>query len=164
MPYDDPSRSWCTRRVSITEMHCDHPHHINCLKVMGQKTPLTSNDLEWPEAEVMGFKVHMGNLKWTTTRRSLDNRNAVIHTFGMNGILNVLPLHYNSGVTKFTRPYVTEIEILRDTFCRYWCLYQVLELPCWSLKNGSDGAATCAFGSGVTDLMTCTKMIWGRKL
>ena len=45
--------------------------------------------------------------------------------------LNIFPLPYNDFISEMTWPQVTEIEIPRYTFCRNWCLHQLLKVSYW---------------------------------
>ena len=64
--------------------------------------------------------------------------------------LNIFLLPYNGLVRKLTWPQVTDIQILRYTFCRYWCPNQNLKFSCWSLKNCSLSTITNICGIWVT--------------
>ena len=57
--------------------------------------------------------------------------------------LNIFLLPSNCLVRKMTWPQVTEIKILKYTFCRHRCPHQLMKVSCWSLKPHSAGGISC---------------------
>ena len=57
----------------------------------------------------------------------------------------IFPLPYNGHITNLAWLQVTEIEILRCTFCRCCCSYQLLKVSYWSLKICSHGQSQMFF-------------------
>ena len=77
--------------------------------------------------------------------------------------MNISPLPYNGEATELTWPQVTEIEITRYTFCRYWCLYQIPKVWYWYLKNCSHSQILNIFWGRFTwpDLVTWPEKTFG---
>ena len=60
--------------------------YLYSIKSKRQKTNVTSYDLEWPEGEVIGSKLHMGHREGPNVWISWDKWHVSMSTFGKNGI------------------------------------------------------------------------------
>ena len=106
--------------------------------------------------------VHMDRREWPNIRISWDILPFLLALSGKRH-LNIFHLPYNAQVSEMTWPQVIEIKIPRCKFCVYWCLYQLLKVSYWYLKNCSHSEVLNIFWVRVTspDLVTWPEMTLG---
>ena len=154
-----------SRCVYAGETHWDHSQRsISILsKVRGETMNLTS----WPRMtrrRSRCVKTAHGSLK---VAQYLQEYLEINSTFPLvpskKRHLNIFPLPYNGQVQEMSWPQVTDIEIPRYTFYRYWCRYQLMKVSYWCLKNCSHGVIINIFRGRVTlpDLATWPKVTSG---